>query len=121
MAPRTSTPPPRNIAAPRSPAPGVARMRFPPLIRSIPLPVGDLHQPLHCAKRRYGSSDNDKGGNAITVLLPDMSATGDRPGEKLHSVWDSAMLKNMIETAELSPNDYADKLNELIKPTDVTE
>lgn len=80
--------------------------------------VGDLHQPLHCAMRPYGSADNDRGGNAITVLLPSAGEGRELPPEKLHAVWDSAFLKRMLQASNLSPNAYADQLNGRITPDD---
>jgi hypothetical protein len=81
--------------------------------------VGDIHQPLHCAKRPYGSSDNDRGGNAITVLLPAAGQGRELPPEKLHAVWDTALIKRMLRASNLSPNAYADALNARITPDDV--
>lgn len=82
--------------------------------------VGDLHQPLHCAKRPYGSADNDRGGNAITVLLPAAGDGRELPPEKLHAVWDSAIVKRMLQASNLSPNAYADTLNRQITPDNAT-
>jgi len=65
--------------------------------------VGDIHQPLHAAKEA-------EGGNGIHVrFLGD-----DRCGHydcNLHGVWDTSM----ILRAGLKPNEYADRLEQLVK------
>jgi len=52
--------------------------------------VGDLHQPLHCAER-----NEDKGGNfRLVFFLEDPQAVN------LHRVWDSVILKHIMEAGD---------------------
>jgi len=44
--------------------------------------IGDIHQPLHAA------DNNDRGGNAVRVRLPDA-----RGSESLHAAWDVAFVR----------------------------
>lgn len=46
--------------------------------------VGDLHQPLHCGDRR------DRGGNDVPVIFR-------RRPTNLHSIWDTALLREMLQ------------------------
>lgn len=64
--------------------------------------VGDLHQPLHCAER-----NEDKGGNFRLVFFMD-----EPQAVNLHRVWDSVILKHMMEDKgeKLSIKEYAEKL-----------
>jgi hypothetical protein len=55
--------------------------------------VGDVHQPLHAA------DDNDRGGNEVWVTL-------DGKTDKLHSVWDTALVNELGDT----PADIATSL-----------
>jgi hypothetical protein len=48
--------------------------------------VGDIHQPLHAAENA------DKGANDIVVRLP-----GEAQDRKLHSVWDSTLVRRGLE------------------------
>lgn len=61
--------------------------------------IGDLHQPLHCADR------GDRGGNSLLVYFLAISG---KPSN-LHSVWDTAILKNIKAGERVAP--YAEKLN----------
>lgn len=54
--------------------------------------VGDLHQPLHCADR-----NGDKGGNGQLVFFLDR-----RGSVSLHSVWDGAILRELIGKRRIS-------------------
>jgi hypothetical protein len=65
--------------------------------------VGDIHQPLHAAKE-------SEGGNGIHVSF----LSRDRCGPydcNLHGVWDTSMILH----SGLKPNDYAERLEQLIK------
>jgi hypothetical protein len=65
--------------------------------------VGDIHQPLHAAKEA-------EGGNDIHVRF----LSSDRCGPydcNLHGVWDTSMILH----AGLRPNDYAERLEQLVK------
>ena len=65
--------------------------------------VGDIHQPLHAAKEA-------EGGNGIHVRF----LSSDRCGHydcNLHGVWDTSMIMH----AGLKPDEYAERLEALIK------
>lgn len=70
--------------------------------------VGDLHQPLHCADRPYGSQD-DHGGNAVHVTI-----AGSRQPWNLHSVWDFYLVQSLL--GQTSVADYSAALNARITP-----
>jgi hypothetical protein len=65
--------------------------------------VGDIHQPMHAAKEA-------EGGNGVHVrfLNSDRCGTYDC---NLHGVWDTSMILH----AGLRPDDYAERLDRLIK------
>jgi hypothetical protein len=70
--------------------------------------VGDIHQPMHAAKEA-------EGGNDIHVRF----LSSDRCGPydcNLHGVWDTSMILH----AWLKPEDYAARLEELIKSEHLT-
>ena len=65
--------------------------------------IGDIHQPMHAAKEA-------EGGNGVHVRF----LSSDRCGPydcNLHGVWDTSMILH----AGLKPDDYAERLEELIK------
>jgi hypothetical protein len=65
--------------------------------------VGDIHQPLHAAKEA-------EGGNGVHVRFLGDDRCG--PYEcNLHGVWDTSMIMH----AGLKPDDYAERLEKLIK------
>lgn len=64
--------------------------------------VGDMHQPLHCGDR------SDRGGNSTPAYLLEVKG---KPSN-LHSIWDTAILKNVKAGERVAP--YADRLNATI-------
>jgi hypothetical protein len=54
---------------------------------------GDLHQPLHCA------DNNDRGGNCVLVSAVTPSS---RIEEKLHSVWDTAFVRGLLNGSSVT-------------------
>ncbi len=64
--------------------------------------MGDITQPLHCADR-----NNDRGGNSRLVFYP-----GQRQATNLHSVWDTALLKDDMHNRRVL--DYAEALDKKI-------
>jgi hypothetical protein len=64
--------------------------------------VGDIHQPMHAAKKA-------KGGNDVHVRF--LSSDRCDPYDcNLHGVWDTSMILH----ARLKPGDYAERIEELI-------
>lgn len=70
--------------------------------------AGDLQQPLHCAER-----NKDRGGNSVPVFLLDQKGKAGN----LHSVWDSGILRTMIEKRPIA--EYADSLDRKITPKQI--
>lgn len=71
--------------------------------------VADVHQPMHAVKEAAG-------GNGIHVWSLQSNRCG-RYECNLHEVWDTSM----ILQADLSREDYADRLQELIKAEHLDE
>ncbi len=66
--------------------------------------VGDIHQPLHCARA------DDLGGNTIKNVTYE-SVEGDKFG--LHQIWDFAIIENYVE--DFGGEDaFAESLNKMI-------
>ena len=71
--------------------------------------VGDAHQPLH------DSDDGDRGGNCVPVTYlarepRRKDAKGIFTGDyspNLHSVWDTSILRSMLESKAMKPRDFA--------------
>ncbi len=57
--------------------------------------VGDVHQPLHAA------DNHDAGGNDVLITNRTCSSLHERPGSscKLHTYWDSTLVKNLTRGA----------------------
>jgi hypothetical protein len=80
--------------------------------------IGDVHQPLHAGSRQDAEGHTDAGGNKYQISLRTAVAPQSRgaksraPGEptatNLHAVWDYYEL----ESAGLSPENYASKLRQ---------
>ena len=75
--------------------------------------VGDAHQPLHDA------DDGDRGGNCIPVTYLSREPrrknykdtfTGDY-SPNLHSVWDTSIIRSMLESKAMMPKDFAGYLD----------
>jgi hypothetical protein len=74
--------------------------------------VGDIHQPLHCAR------GSDKGGNTIHVHFNITNDTlGQKKGEwNLHSVWDDGIIdRALVELYEKRRENFEDDLFRLIE------
>lgn len=74
--------------------------------------VGDIHQPLHCARK------SDKGGNSIHVHFNDTHhLTHHKKGEwNLHSVWDDGIIERaLVELYNTSRESFEDDLTSLIQ------
>lgn len=70
--------------------------------------VGDIHQPLHCAK------DADKGGNTIKPIYYDVTDQGSE--FSLHQIWDFGIIENvMAEEYNGDVTTYGDYLLSLIQ------
>jgi hypothetical protein len=75
--------------------------------------TGDIHQPLHCAERPYRNKDQDQGGNAVHVQYPDGKTL------KLHGVWDSTILEEMMKGDEAE--EYAQKLTQKLETSQMAD
>ncbi|HSU67790.1 MAG TPA: S1/P1 nuclease [Tepidisphaeraceae bacterium] len=69
--------------------------------------VGDIHQPLHCADRPYGSQPHDRGGNSVHVII-----AGSKQPWNLHSIWDFYLVQSLL--GQTSVADYSAALTSKI-------
>jgi hypothetical protein len=81
--------------------------------------VGDIHQPLHCARK------SDKGGNTIHVKfdVTDKVLRGSRTSHvwNLHSVWDDGLIdRALVELYNKSRENFEDDLRILIREAEKT-
>jgi hypothetical protein len=74
--------------------------------------VGDIHQPLHCAYRRFGENEDDRGGNLCVVGFLQATMV-----ENLHVVWDSLLIERSLTEHHCDPIQYAELLNKQITPS----
>ena len=75
--------------------------------------VGDIHQPLHCARK------SDKGGNTFHVhfnVTAKKSLFGHKSEWNLHSVWDDGIIdRALVELYNSSRQEFEDDLMALIE------
>jgi hypothetical protein len=72
--------------------------------------LGDIHQPLHCA------DNNDFGGNSTMVTFQ-----GEPEPWKLHSLWDTYLVKRNIMRMPATQRDYANYAQRLINNLSAAE
>jgi nuclease S1 len=72
--------------------------------------LGDIHQPLHCADK------NDFGGNSTMVTWQ-----GEPQPWKLHSLWDTYLVRRNIAQMTAPPRDYAHYAEQLIQSVSAAE
>jgi hypothetical protein len=95
----------RQLDVLRAPAPAAERARA---LRFVVHLVGDLHQPMHVA------TNGDRGGNCLPVAwfddVPQVDRAGERWNPNLHAVWDTRLVKAVLDRAHATPSEYADDL-----------
>jgi hypothetical protein len=81
--------------------------------------LGDIHQPLHCARK------SDKGGNTIHVKfdVTDKALRSSRTNHawNLHSVWDDGLIERaLVELYSESRERFEDDIRKLIRDAETT-